>query len=399
MVSVFARALYANPLHPDVFPQITKMEAEVVRMCVTLFRGDPNTCCGTLTSGGTESIILAVKAARDFARETRGLTRGAEVVLPVTAHAAFEKACQLLDMRAVFVPIDPESGQVDLVRMRGAISRRTVLLVGSACNYPHGIIDDIEGIAALGRKHALPVHVDACLGGFLLAFAREAGHVLPNCDLSVEGVTSLSCDTHKYAFAPKGSSVVLYASRALRHAQYSVQTDWPGGIYATPTLAGSRCGANIALCWATMLNIGREGYIASTRSILDTRRHVVSELRKVVGVRVVGEPLLSVVALKSEEFNIFLLSDKMAKRGWSLNPLQFPPAVHVCLTLMHAQKHVADEFLNDVKEVVAECLREPRQPSDGLAVVYGMAQSLPDRSMVSDISKQYIDGLYRTEYR
>ncbi|XP_054159200.1 sphingosine-1-phosphate lyase-like [Oppia nitens] len=396
MTKVYDKTAYTNPLHPDVFPGINKMEAEIVRMVCNLFNGN-NDSCGTLTCGGTESIILAVKAARDYGREAKGITRS-EIVVPVTAHAAFQKAAQLLNIRIKFIDSDPISYKVDIKSMRRAITSNTVLLVGSACNYPHGIIDDIKSIAELGLKYSIPVHVDSCLGGFLVPFMRAAGYPIPSVDFSVAGVTSISADTHKYGYAPKGSSVIMYAHKKYRKHQFSVQTDWPGGIYATPTLAGSRCGANIANCWATLLSFGFDGYVEATKKIMKTQRFLKEELSKIDGIYIIGDPLMSVIAIKSDRFNIFRLSDKLSEMGWSLNPLQFPSAVHICLTLMHTKPEVVDSFLKDIKTVVNECLLTPKDNTGGLGVIYGMAQSLPDRSLVTDIASHYIDGIYTTEW-
>jgi len=190
----------------------------------------------------------------------------------------------------------------------------------------------------------------------------------------------------------------MYANKKIRKHQYSVQTDWPGGIYATPTLGGSRCGANIATCWATLLYFGFDGYVEATKKIIETQRFLKRELLKVNGITVMGDPVMSVIGLRSEHFNIFRLSDKMSELGWSINPLQFPSAIHICVTLMHTQPGVAQSFLTDLKSSVVECLKTPSDKGEGLSVVYGMAQSLPDRSLVSDIASSYIDGLYTTDW-
>ena len=188
-----------------------------------------------MTSGGTESIILAIKAYRDYARNEKGI-ENPNIVVPITAHAAFDKGAAMLDMPIIHVPVDPDTQRVNLQKMKRSINSSTCMLVGSAPQFPHGSIDDIEGIAALGLKYDIPVHVDACLGGFLIAFMRDAGYPLKPFDFSVPGVTSISADTHKYGFAPKGSSVILYSNRELRHQQWFTFPDWPGGIYATSTI-------------------------------------------------------------------------------------------------------------------------------------------------------------------
>lgn len=394
IAEVYAETAYTNPLHPECFPGINKMEAEIVRMVVNLFNGGEE-CCGTLTSGGTESIVLAVKAYRDYAAEERGITRP-EVVVPVTAHAAFQKACQYFKIKFRTVPVDPVTFKVDLKAMRRAIGRNTVLIVGSACGYPHGIIDDIEEIAKLGLAYNVPVHVDSCLGGFLVPFVAAAGFPIDPVDFSVQGVTSISADTHKYGYAPKGSSVIMYAHQKYRKHQFSVQTDWPGGIYASPTISGSRAGANIATCWAALLYYGVSGYVDATRRILETQRYMKRELLKMKGIYIIGDPQLSVIAIGSHDFNIFRLSDMLSKKGWNINPLQFPSAFHICVTLMHVQEGVADAFLADLATAVAECMKLPDKSAEGMGVVYGMAQSIPDRSIVSDIACQYLNSIYDT---
>lgn len=392
MTKVYGMAAWSNPLHPDAFPGIRKMEAEIVRMCCELFNGGPDSC-GTVTSGGTESIILAVKAYRDYAREMKGIT-DPNIVVPITAHAAFDKAAALLDIQIKHVPMDPITCKVDLSQMRRVINGSTCMLAGSAPQFPHGSIDDIEGIAKLGRKYDIPVHVDACLGGFLVPFMNDAGFPLNPFDFSVEGVTSISADTHKYGFAPKGTSVVLYSKPSYRHQQWFTFPDWPGGIYATATISGSRSGGIVAACWAALISYGKQGYIDATRSIIQTTRYMAEELKKVQGIHIIGIPEVSVIALGSEQFNIYGLSDGLRKRGWNLNALQFPSAIHICVTMLQTQSGVADRFINDVKEITAACLADPEACDVGSAAVYGMAQSLPDRSVVDQITRTYLDSLY-----
>ncbi|KAJ1555603.1 hypothetical protein HK096_002010, partial [Nowakowskiella sp. JEL0078] len=244
------------------------MEAEIVSMVLSMYNA-PEGACGNVTSGGTESLLLAVKAYRDYARDKRGITEP-EMVLPITIHAAFDKAAHYFGIKIISIPWDPITGKVNIEKMAASITRNTILLAGSAPNFPHGIIDDIPAIAKLARKHQLPLHVDACLGGFLIPFMEKAGFNLPHkFDFRVDGVTSISVDPHKYGFTPKGCSVLLFKEKELRHSMYYLSTDWPGGIYATPTLAGTRSGALIATCWTSMLHFGEEGYIESTRNIID----------------------------------------------------------------------------------------------------------------------------------
>nr|XP_029525710.1 sphingosine-1-phosphate lyase 1-like isoform X1 [Oncorhynchus nerka] len=394
LVKVYGDFAWSNPLHPDLFPGVRKMEAEIVRMACTLFNGGPNSC-GTVTSGGTESILMACKAYRDMAYE-RGV-KHPEIVAPVSVHAAFDKAANYFGMKLVHIPLDKKTLKVDVKAMRRAINKNTAMLVCSAPQFPHGIIDPIEEVGKLAVKYNLPLHVDACLGGFLIVFMAKANYPLAPFDFRVKGVTSISADTHKYGFAPKGSSVILYSDKQYRHYQYFVAPDWQGGIYASPSVAGSRPGGIIAACWATMMYMGEDGYIKTTKKIIDTARTIKTEIRKINGVFVFGDPEVSVVAIGSDVFDIFRLSNALTSKGWNLNTLQYPSSIHICCTVLHTQEGVAEQFISEVKEQVALILKNPNEKTTGMGAIYGMAQSIPDRSMVTEISCGFLDCLYSTE--
>ncbi|XP_035256088.1 sphingosine-1-phosphate lyase 1 [Anguilla anguilla] len=394
LVKVYGDFAWSNPLHPDVFPGVRKMEAEVVRMSCTLFHGGPRSC-GTVTSGGTESILMACKAYRDMAYE-RGV-KHPEILAPVSVHAAFDKAAHYFGMKLVHIPLVKDTMKVDVKAMRRAISRNTAMLVCSAPQFPHGVIDPIQEVAQLAVRYNIPMHVDACLGGFLIVFMDKAGFPLAPFDFRVEGVTSISADTHKYGFAPKGSSVILYSDQKYRHYQYFVAPDWQGGIYASPSVAGSRPGGIIAACWATMMHIGENGYVESTRKIIQTARFIEAGCRKVDGLLVFGQPEVSVVALGSSVFDIFRLSNALTTKGWNLNSLQFPSSIHICVTLLHTQPGVAEQFVSDVTDLVAVIMKNPKEKTTGMGAIYGMAQSIPDRSMVTEISRGFLDCLYNTD--
>ncbi|XP_068582295.1 sphingosine-1-phosphate lyase 1 isoform X1 [Cebidichthys violaceus] len=394
LVKVYGDFAWSNPLHPDIFPGVRKMEAEVVRMACTLFHGGPNSC-GTVTSGGTESILMACKAYRDMAYE-RGV-KYPEILAPVSVHAAFDKAAHYFGMKLVHVPLDKHSMEVDVKAMRRAINKNTAMLVCSTPQFPHGIVDPVEEVAKLAVRYNLPLHVDACLGGFLIVFMAKAGYPLAPYDFRVKGVTSISADTHKYGYAPKGSSVILYSDKKYRHYQYFVAPDWQGGIYASPSVAGSRPGGIIAACWATMMHMGEDGYIDATKKIISTARKIQKEIGKINGVFVFGEPKVSVVAIGSDVFDIFRLSNALTSKGWNLNTLQYPSSIHICCTVLHTQSGVADHFVRDVKEQVAIIMKNPKEKTTGMGAIYGMAQSIPDRSMVTEISRGFLDCLYSTE--
>ncbi|XP_013384760.2 sphingosine-1-phosphate lyase 1 isoform X2 [Lingula anatina] len=390
---VYGIFAWSNPLHSDVFPDVRKMEAEVVRMCCNMFHGGPDSC-GNMTSGGTESILMACKTFRDRAYE-KGI-KFPEMLVPVTAHAAFDKAAHAFRIKIKHIPVDSFTMQVDVDAMKKAISRNTCMLVGSAPGFPHGIMDPIEEISKLGVKYDIPVHVDSCLGGFLVPFMDKAGFPLAPFDFRLPGVTSISADTHKYGYAPKGSSVVLYSNKNIRLYQYFVAPDWPGGIYATATLAGSRAGAIVAACWATMVYIGEQGYINSTRQIIQTRQYIEDGLRQIEGLFVYGKPSVSVIGFGSLDFNIYRLSDMLTSKGWNLNALQFPSSVHLCVTLLHTKPGVADHFLQEVRQCTAAILKDPNAKCGGMGAIYGMAQSIPDRSLVSEMVHCFLDGTTST---
>uniref|UniRef100_G3NG04 sphinganine-1-phosphate aldolase n=1 Tax=Gasterosteus aculeatus aculeatus TaxID=481459 RepID=G3NG04_GASAC len=394
LVKVYGDFAWSNPLHPDIFPGVRKMEAEVVRMACTLFHGGP-TSCGTVTSGGTESILMACKAYRDMAYE-RGVTYP-EILAPVSVHAAFDKAAHYFGMKLVHVALDKNTMQVDVTAMKRAINKNTAMLVCSTPQFPHGIMDPVEEVAKLAVRYNIPMHVDACLGGFLIVFMAKAGFPLAPFDFRVKGVTSISADTHKYGYAPKGSSVILYSDTKYRHYQYFVAPDWQGGIYASPSVAGSRPGGIIAACWATMMHMGEDGYVNATKKIVSTTRKIQKEISKIKGVFVFGEPKVSVVAIGSNDFDIFRLSNALTSKGWNLNTLQYPSSIHICCTVLHTQSGVADRFIRDVKEQVAIIMKNPKEKTTGMGAIYGMAQSIPDRSMVTEISRGFLDCLYSTE--
>jgi sphinganine-1-phosphate aldolase len=397
---VYGAASQVNPLHADLWPSGAKFEAEIVAMTATLLGGDAagagdpaRQVVGTVTSGGTESILLAMKAYRDRARaRARSRVTRPEVVAPTTAHVAFDKAAQYFGIRLVRVPVGPDF-RADVAAMARAVTRRTVALVGSAPTFPHGVIDPIEELAAVAADRGIGFHTDACLGGFVLPWARRLGYDVPGFDFSVPGVTSMSADTHKYGYAAKGTSVVLYRGAELRSHQYFTATDWPGGLYFSPTLAGSRPGGLSAACWAAMVATGDDGYLEATRRILETGAAIRDGIAAIPRLRILGDPLW-VIAFGSGSLDIYRVLERMTGRGWSLNGLHRPPAVHLCVTLRHTEPGVADRFLADLRTSVAEVESLPAGP-EGMAPVYGLAATLPFRGVVRDLLKRYIDLLYR----
>ena len=388
---VYALNSQSNPLHSDVWPSVNKFEAEIVAMTADMLGGAGQNVCGTVSSGGTESILLAMKTYRDWARETKGVTKP-EMVVPVTAHAAFDKASRYFNIKTVYIPVD-ENFRADVNAARKAVNRNTVVVVGSAPSFPHGAIDPIEELSELARERGIGFHTDACLGGFVLPWAEKLGYPVPKFDFRLPGVTSMSADTHKYGYAAKGTSVVLYRGEALRRFQYYAAADWPGGLYFSPTFAGSRPGALSAACWAALTSIGADGYLAATKKILETAAVIKRGVNEIPELRVLGDPLF-VVAFASETVNIYKVLDYMSGKKWSLNGLHKPSCVHLCVTLRHTQPGVAERFLADLREAVEHVKARPEEEGS-MAPVYGMAATLPLRGMVSDLLKKYLDVIFR----
>jgi glutamate/tyrosine decarboxylase-like PLP-dependent enzyme len=388
---VYALFSQGNPLHADLWPSVTKFEAEIVAMTAAMLHGGSAAApraCGTVTSGGTESILLAMRTYRDVAA-SRGITEP-EVVAPVTAHAAFDKAAKYFGLRLVKVGVGADM-RARLPAVQAALTDATIAVVGSAVQFPHGVADPVREMAALAAAHGAGFHTDACLGGFVLPWAERLGYPVAPFDFRVEGVTSISCDTHKFGYAAKGTSVLLWREPELRVAQYYATTDWPGGLYFSPTFAGSRPGALSAQAWAAMVTIGEDGYLDATRRVLASGAALREGIADIPGLRVLGDPLW-VISFTSEEVNIYDVLDRMAARGWSLNGLQHPPAIHVCVTLRHTAA-VVERLLGDLRGCVAAARR---QPGGGLmAPVYGMAAAPETSADVDDILRTYCDVLYR----
>lgn len=312
-------------------------------------------------------------------------------VVPVTAHVAFDKACDYFGIKIIHIPVDEKTRRVDVKKVRSAISRNTIALVGSAPSFPHGVIDPIEELAALARAYDIGMHVDSCLGGFLTIFMRDAGFDVPPCDFSVPGVTSISADTHKYGFAPKGSSVLMWRNKKWRSYQYFTTSDWPGGLYFSPAMAGSRSGGIIATTWVALMYHGKKGYVESTRRIVETTRWIQEEICKTPHLFVYGTADTSVVGFGSNDFNILRLSSYLSKKGWNLSNLQFPSSIHICVTLVHTKGDIARELIQDIRQGVEEIMKNPNEKAEGVAALYGTAQQIPDRSIIHDVGKLILD--------
>ncbi|RCK57621.1 Sphingosine-1-phosphate lyase [Candida viswanathii] len=411
-VEAYDKYSVANQLHPDVFPGVRKMEAEVVHMVLDIFNAPP-TGCGATTSGGTESLLLTGLAAREYGRKYKGITEP-EVIAPVTIHAGIEKACFYFGMKLHKVELDPVTYQVDTKKVEKLINSNTVLLCGSAPNYPHGIIDDFQTLSDLAVKYKIPLHVDACLGSFIVSFLERSkvhkDRKLPKFDFRLPGVTSISCDTHKYGFAPKGSSIIMYRDPKLRECQYYISSDWTGGMYGSPTLAGSRPGALVVGCWATLINIGKEGYTKFCYDIvlsaMKLRRAIEENPTLSKYLEIIGDPIGSVIAFRirpaqEDNLSIYEISDLLSKKGWHFSTLQNPPALHFALTRLTVP--VIDELIDDLEGCTKDAVRISEEHKNGgikkkqgdTAALYGIAGSVHTAGLADRLISAYLDALYK----
>ncbi len=382
-----------NALNPMAFPSLRRMERDVVRMTASMLRGGPDVV-GTMTSGGTESILLAVKTYRDRARARRGhRAKRANMVLPRTAHVAFDKAAHYFDVEPRFAPVDSRF-RADVDAMRALCDRDTVMLVGSAPQYPHGVVDPIDSIAELAQGRGLPLHVDACIGGFVLPWVERLGHPLPRWDFRVEGVTSISADVHKYGFAAKGASTILYRSMDYLRHQFFVATDWPGGIYASATMPGTRSGGVIAAAWAAMNAMGEEGYLDHTRRALEAMQIVRDAVAARGDLYVLGDPHATILAWTTRDprTSVYAIADRLETRGWSLDRQQRPACVHHTFTSNHLP--IAQTFVADLATSCDEVAADPSLAASGQAPMYGLMAKVPLRGMVKSSVLKVMEALH-----
>ena len=382
----YTTAFYSNGLGPGAFKSLKKFESEVISMTADLLNHQD--AAGNMTSGGTESILMAVKTARDWARAEKGIAHP-QIVVPVTAHPAFDKAAHYLDVDIVHTPLRDDF-RADVDAMRRAITENTVLLAGSAPCYPFGVIDPIEEIAALAAERGILCHVDACLGAYLLPFVEGLGRPVPPWDFRVSGVTSISADLHKYGYSARGASVVLYRDRDLRRHQFFAVSDWPGGLYGSPTLAGSRPGGAIAAAWAVLNFLGAEGYTRLARVIMDATAALIEGINGIPQLQVLGDPDISVFAFASNSLDIYAVADALDEVGWHPDRQQLPPSLHCMVTPVH--ENVVGPFLSELRRAV-EHVATHGVASSGRAATYGMLDKMPDRAAVRNVVLDSIDRL------
>lgn len=347
--AVAVEFLHDNALNTHAFPSIGQIQSEVVGMCAELFHGKG--AAGFMTSGGTESILMAVKAARERGRAERNIT-APEMVIADSAHAAFHKGGYYFGVKVHKVPVGPD-WRADVDAMAAHVNDNTVLVVGSAPQYPQGVIDPIPELAALAATVGASFHTDACMGGFVLPFMEQLGHSVAPWDFRVDGVTTISADIHELGYAPKGASVILHRDKTLRRYQTFVFDDWLGGFYASPNMQGTRSALPMATAWAVMHHLGLDGYRRLTRTTIETRARMVEGIRAIAGLDVLGEPEAQIVAMASvdPDLDVFAVGDALRQRGWFHDRQAPPDTLHSTVSAGNAP--VIEEYLDDLRASVA----------------------------------------------
>jgi glutamate/tyrosine decarboxylase-like PLP-dependent enzyme len=381
-----------NALNPMAFKSLKRMEAEVVQMTAAMLNAPP-TGVGTMTTGGTESILMAVKAARERARKTKPWIRNPEIVAPRSVHVAFGKAAHYFGLRIRYADL-ADDFRADVSAMKRLVRRNTVLIVASAPQYPHGVVDPIAEIGAFAEEKGIPFHVDACIGGFALPWVEKLGYPVPVFDFRVPGVTSMSADVHKYGFAAKGASVVVYRDMSYLKHQFFVSTDWPGGIYVSPSMTGTRGGGPIAAAWASLMAMGEDGFLDHTKRAMEAAIALKEGIAKIPGVMVLGKPEGTIVTFGASDrsIDVYRVADQLEKKGWSVDRQQHPASIHCTVTSNHGA--IVDTYLSDLREAVEHVRAHPEDASSGSAAMYGMMAKIPFRGLVKRSVEKVMESMY-----
>lgn len=374
---VYSKFLTENALDFSVFPSLLNFETELVAIAAEHLSGDKNVV-GNFTSGGTESIILALKAARDYCRVHKPEIKDPEMVLPVTAHAAFHKAARYLNVKVVLTPVD-ETFRAIPAEVKKAITPNTILLVGSAPSYAHGVVDPIKELGEVALENNVFLHTDACVGGFMLPYFKRLGEPIPDFDFCVPGVTSISIDLHKYAYTPKGASLVLYRSKDLRKHQIFACSHWTGYTIINNAVQSSRSGGPMAAAWAVLNYIGDDGYLNIARKKLEATKKIVKGIEKIKDLRLMAKPDMCMLSFTSDTISVFHLIDEMNSIGWYIQPaLTFENSKeNIHLSINYSNVEWADDFLVDLEKCV-EKVRPVKFGELGAAIQAQFAKMNPD---------------------
>jgi len=381
LTEAFGHYAHVNALQRDICPSVTRFEGEIIAMALDLMHADAareagHEPVGMVTGGGTGSILHAVLAYRDHAAQTSGEPIGRfNIIKPETAHPAFDKAGHLFGVEVRTVPVDPVTTTVTPAAMAEVIDANTIALVGSAGNYPYGTIDPIADLGALALERGVGLHVDGCLGGFILPFGQELGQDIPDFDFRVPGVTTISADTHKYGYALKGTSTLLFRDKEIRNSQYFAHTRWSGGKYHSPGMEGSRSGGLLASTWASLVHLGREGYRQYAREIFAAADAMKDAVRSHPQLRLMGSPTFC-FSFTSDVFDIYHVYDAMRPRGWRFNGQQYPNAIHMATTRPQTQPGVVEAFAADLADAVA--IAERKHAAGEVAASSAIYGSVPE---------------------
>ncbi len=391
----FGLFAHVNALQRDICPSATKFESEIIAMTLDLLHVEAAASTepvGLVSTGGTGSICHAMLAYRDLAAQQRGIDRP-NVIKPETAHPAFDKACHLFGIELRIAPVDPGTTQVDTDWVDKTIDENTVAVVGSACNYGYGTIDPIEELSEIALRRGVGLHVDGCLGGFILPFGQELGYDVPIFDYRLPGVTSISADTHKYGYALKGTSVLTFRDKSLRNAQYFFNTGWSGGKYCSPGMDGSRSGGLLAATWAAMVQLGREGYRRYAQEIFETAVAMQASVRRHRELRILGNPTF-LFSFTSDRFDIYHVNDHMRRKGWRFNGQQYPNALHMAVTRPQTRAGVAEAFDADLADAVAYANEHAGDHPASGAIYGGVAGGLDDEAdeFIRTVMADMMDG-------
>ena len=381
MTEAFGLFAHVNALQRDVCPSATKFEGEIIAMTLDMLHAEAvtdTTPGGLVSSGGTGSIVHALLAYRDHARSERGITNP-NVVKPETAHPAFDKGCHLFGIELRRAPVDPQTATVDVAAVADLVDENTIAIIGSACNYGYGTVDPIEELGQLALERGVGLHVDGCLGGFILPWGRELGYDIPLFDFRVPGVTTISADTHKYGYGLKGTSVLAFRDKELRNSQYFFLTDWTGGKYCSPGMDGSRSNGLLAATWSSMVTYGKDGYLRTAEKIFATAARMQDAVRSHPELRIVGSPTFC-FSFTSDEFDIYHVNDFMRLRGWRFNGQQYPNAIHMAVTGPQTQEGIVERFASDLAEAVPYAVERKDEPAGSAAIYGGVSGGLTDEA-------------------
>ena len=384
-----------NYLNPIAFKSLHRMEQEVVHMTAHMLHGDEHTV-GVMTSGGTESILLALFCYRQRAKKLHPHITRPEVVAPETIHPAFDKAAILFGLHIRKAPVDENRSALPEA-MEKLVNENTILITGSAPGYPNGVMDPVEAIAAIATRHHLPFHVDACIGGFMLPWVEKLGYNVPPWDFRIAGVSSVSADVHKFGYGAKGASVLTYRNMNYMHHQFVITTDFPGGIYISPTLMGTRAGGPIAAAWAGMKHLGEKGYLALAKKLMEGAQKLRTGLTSIPGISIVGNPCMNIISYttKDNDPDIFVIADQLEEKGWMVDRQQLPDCIH--LTVLPTNVDVIDQYLDDLKGAFAFATDHREASAKGNAAIYGLMARIPFRGMVEKSVEKIMEDMYGEE--